>query len=192
MKRFCLVLLGIMLVTRPASAEVRSVYTKIDLKTCQQIVGPDGFVYEGSWRCKGLAGHDVLLSADDSREMVAFGKNLDGNCSSHRTFSGFNSAGATVEWRLRDGKPFATILRWTVNPDNDNPDRQVTWLVVSKLENSNSCPMHYVAGSWPKANEQARKVADDRAEGFDCTTGVPGFDSAIGDPGISLQSCTGE
>ncbi len=192
MKRLALGLLACGLVTGAASAEIKSVYTKIELKTCKQIEKPDGFVFEGSWRCKGLGNYDVLVSAADSREMVGFGKSIEKNCGSHRTFGGFNSAGGTVEWRLKDGKPFATILRWGVNADTEHPDKQITWLVVSKLEGPNSCPIHYVAGSWPNANEQARKIADEKAQDFVCQTGVPGFDSSVGKPGISLEPCKDE
>ena len=169
-----------------------SVYTSTDLKHCTQIEKPDGFVFEGAWRCKGLGGYDVFISAADSREMAAFGKRLANNCAGLKTFSGFNSTGGTVEWRLKEGKPIAAILRWTVSIDPEDSSKHATWLVVNKLEKNDSCHMHYVSGSYPKANEQARKAADDLAEGFACETDAPTVDSNVGAPPIDLEPCSAQ
>ena len=174
-----------------AQAEpAKSTYTKIDLKKCQQTQKPDKQVFEGSWTCKGVGGYDVFLSAADSREMVSFGKTDANNCAGQKTFGGFNSAGGTVEWRLKKGTPIAAILRWTVSIDPEDSSKHATWLVVNKLDKGASCHMHYVAGSFPGANEAARKAADDKAESFNCETGKPTFDSTIGAPNINLESCS--
>ncbi len=157
------VALTVVLVGLPAIAWAgsnTSTYTSVDLKACKQIEKPDGFVFEGSWRCKGLGGYSVFISAANSREMAAFGKKLANNCAGLKTFSGFNSTGGTVEWRLKNSKPIAAILRWTVSIDPEDSTKTATWLVVNKLEKNDSCHMHYVSGSYPNANEQARKAAD--------------------------------
>jgi hypothetical protein len=52
--------------------------------------------------------------------------------------------------------------------------------------------MHYVAGSYPKANEAARKAADDKAESFNCENDKPTFDSTIGPPNINLEPCSAQ
>lgn len=108
------------LFTQAFANDVRSIYTKIDLKKCKQTQKPDGQVFEGSWDCKGIASYDVFLSAADAREMVSFGKTDANNCAGTKTFGGFNSAGATVEWRVKSGKPIAAILRWTVSIDPED------------------------------------------------------------------------
>jgi hypothetical protein len=167
-------------------------YTKIDLKKCQQTQKPDGQAFEGSWTCKGLDGYDVFLSAADSREMVSFGKADANNCASLKTFGGFNSVGGTVEWRLKQGRPIAAILRWTVSINPEDSSKPATWLVVNKLEKGGSCHMHYVAGSFPKANEAARKAADEKAETFNCETGKPTFDSNVGPPNVNLEPCNAQ
>ncbi len=43
-----------------------------------------------------------------------------------------------------------------------------------------ACPVHYVAGSFPKANEQARRAANELVDSFDCQSDTPSFDSTIG------------
>jgi hypothetical protein len=168
---------------------VTAKYTSTELKKCHQLLKADGKIFEGAWRCPGIDGNDVFISAADSRDLVGFGTSDARNCSSSRTFGGFNSAGGTVEWRLRGGKPFAAIIRFTVSIDPNDANKLATWLVVHKLDKGGSCPVHYVAGSFPKANEAARLAADTKAEGFDCQKDKPTFDSTIGPPGIDLTPC---
>ena len=189
MKALMIVAAATSLATQAFADDVKSVYTKIDLKKCKQAQKPDQYVFEGEWACKGIAGYDVFLTAADAREMVSFGKTEANNCSSKKTFSGFNSAGGTVEWRVKAGKPFAAILRWTVSTDPDDSTKQATWLVVNKLDKGTACQMHYVAGSFPNANDAARKAADEKAGAFNCEKDTPTFDSDIGAPSINLDAC---
>ena len=178
--------------TQAFASDVKSIYTKIDLKKCKQTQKPDQQVFEGAWACKGIAGYDVFLTAADAREMVSFGKTDANNCAGLKTFSGFNSAGATVEWRVKSGRPLTTILRWTVSIDPEDSTKKATWLVVNKLDKGTSCQMHYVAGSFPTANDAARKAADEKAEAFNCESDKPTFDSNIGAPSINLESCSAQ
>ena len=178
--------------TQAFASEVKSIYTKIDLKKCRQTQKPDSQVFEGAWACKGIAGYDVFLTAADAREMVSFGKTDANNCAGLKTFGGFNAAGATVEWRVKSGKPLAAILRWTVSIDPEDSTKKATWLVVNKLDKGASCQMHYVAGSFPNANEAARKAGDEKSEAFNCESDKPTFDSNIGAPNINLESCSAQ
>ena len=176
----------------PAFAEtISSTYTSVDLKKCKQTQKPDGQVFEGSWNCKGIYGYDVYVEAADAREMVGFGQNGALTCAATKTFNGFNSSGGRIEWRLKDGKPFAAIQRWTVSIDPENAEKHATWLVVNKLDKGFSCHMHYVAGAFPNANAAARKAADARADKFNCEKGNPTFDSNSGPPPITLDDCSG-
>jgi hypothetical protein len=170
-----------------AADEVTSVYTPFDLDTCTQAEKPDEYVYEGLWRCKGYGGYDIWQAGFDARSMAAFGTGKDDACALRKTFNPFNTALSPVEWRLRNGKPFAAIERWSVSQGDEQTS--VTWLVVSKLEDGRSCHMHYVAGSYPNANAAARRAADDLTGEFDCMTGVPTVDSTVGAPPIDLKSC---
>lgn len=175
-------------IANAAHADVTSAYTGIDLKKCRQTEKADNEAFAGAWRCKGYGGYDVFVSSGDDRDSVAFGKTADKNCAGAKTFNGFNAAGGKVEWRVKNGKPIAAILRWTVSIDPEDSTKTATWLVVSKLEKGAACQMHYVNGAFPNANDAARKAAD-KAEAFVCKTDVPAFDSTIGEPGISLEPC---
>ena len=171
------------------AGEVTSTYLKFDIeKTCKQIEPGDEYVYAGTWKCPGQLGVDILYSSADERDYVGFGKQAAQTCAFKKTFNRFNTALSPVELRLRDGKPIAAIERWRVVTDDDG--NAVTWLVVTALKGGEACPVHYVAGSYPNANEQARSAADDLAPGFNCETDVPAFDSTAGEPNISLEACS--
>lgn len=172
--------------TAAAADEIASAYSRFDLKDCEQVEKSDGFVFEGSWRCEGYDGTDFLVSTADSRSFVAFGPNGGNNCAYSKTFQPFNTALSPIEWRLKDGKPFAAIERWSVAAGGE---KTVAWLVVSALRDTDSCHVHYVSGSYPNANEEARRVADELAEKFDCENDVPTFSTAAGPPPIELNAC---
>ncbi|WP_313958422.1 hypothetical protein [Chelativorans salis] len=96
------------------------------------------------------------------------------------SFAGFNRTGPTVEWRVtREGGsevPFATIHRWSVST-GDTPRDEVEVLVVEKVGQISAwdgCAVGYVVATGnPDANEQARRVADEAARGFDCGMDQP-------------------
>jgi len=170
-----------------AAGEPSSAYTPFDLAKCTQVAAPDEYVFEGSWICPGYGGVDIFQSGADARSYAAFGRNPAKHCSARKTFNPFNTALSPIEWRLENGKPFAAIERWSIADDQGG--QAGTWLVVTALRGDESCPVHYVSGSYPNANEQARRAADNLARDFDCETDVPTVDSKIGPPPIGLQSC---
>src|SRR5262249_39033996 len=147
----------------------------------------DEYVFEGSWLCKGYRGLDIFQSGADGRSYAAFGKHAADHCAARKTFNPFNTALSPIEWRIKNGKPIAAIERWSVSDGEGHPVG--TWLVVTALRDGESCHVHYVAGSYPNANGEARKAADDLAEGFDCENDVPTISSKIGPPPIDLVAC---
>jgi hypothetical protein len=171
------------------AGENPSVYTPFDLeKTCIQVDRGDAMTFAGTWKCAGFKGNDIVVSVDDERSFVGLGPAAKETCSYAKTFSRFNTALSPVEWRIKNGEPFAAIERWRVVADDDG--NTVTWLVVTALKGKEACPVHYVAGSYPNANEQARRAADDLATDFDCAHGTPTVDSKVGAEGITFATCT--
>ena len=166
-----------------AQAANTSVYTNFDLKKCKVLRAAvpdeeDG----GSYICPGYKNMKVYVAEGDLRTMVAFAKKQpDKTCAAEQTFSQFNSVNSTIEWRLSNGQPIATIQRWSVS---NNVDSSITksWLVVTKLELTNSCHMAVVEGASPNANEKARELADKMAPAFEC--GVTGVE-IISSPGTN-------
>tara|TARA_Y100000815_G_scaffold172366_2_gene156749 strand:+ start:53524 stop:54147 length:624 start_codon:yes stop_codon:yes gene_type:complete len=163
--------------------ELSSIYTKMDFETgcIRMSVDEVG----ASFSCAGHRGYGILFAESDLRQSVFFGYvgpwYADG---AWESFSAFNQTNDTVEWRLSDGRPYATILRWYIenpNPDTGAPDEahrgQV--LVVSRVAQpgeGSACVVGYVdALANPNANEMARDVADTLAADFTCMSDAPAY-----------------
>lgn len=186
--RRILLLLAICLWPGAALADdVTSAYTRFEIENDCRLVEQDAEKTYAVWSCPGYEGAEIIQAVSDDRSFVGFGPDGRQRCTFRRTFTPFNTALSPVEWRLRNGLPFAVIERWRVWTDDQGNSN--TWLVVSALHDDDTCPVHYVAGSYPKANEEARRAADDIAPGFNCKTDTPGFSSTIGAPPIDLAPC---
>ena len=171
----------------PACAQqIFSAYSSFDAdKTCKHTPGRDPEDY-GFWVCSGHSGIIVRLSAGDQRMQVSFGRNAKAaatEVAASQTFPEFNSVYlGKVEWRIErlpNGKarPFATILRWNIRTaeDAEREDGKSTGrkLVVTRLNPGGVCHVGYVDARSPNANEQARKLADERARSFKCGVDDP-------------------
>lgn len=181
--------LAAMLLAGPTHA-FDSTYTKIDFDNGCTWAKPADDIEEqmgGSAVCRGLGGYDIHFSEFDLRQAVDFGP-VDEAFFYPSGFAQFNRINDTVEWRLDNGKPFATILRWFIeNPDPDTGDiterstGQV--LVISTVADPGappsrrrSCIAGYVdARENANANELARQVADTVARDFDCDDSLPEY-----------------
>lgn len=187
-----LAMLGAWALPGPAHADgaVTSAYSRLDIdKGCSRTSSGEA---GASFVCEGFAGYPIHFAEGDLRESVFFGHVGSWHEDAWESFTGFNSVNDTVEWRLRDGVPFAAILRWFIeHPDPDTGDfdaarrRQV--LVVSRVaqpEDGDGCVVGYVdALANGDANSLAREVADRLAEDFTCREDEPRFHGERG-PGI--------
>ncbi|MBZ9981640.1 MULTISPECIES: hypothetical protein [unclassified Mesorhizobium] len=166
-------------VCRAAHAgEISSAYTDLDWKNdCVTYAqAGDG---DGDWAdlaCSGYRGYPVLIAYDDARESLFYGFPPGGDMTSvWESFSGFNSSGARIEWRIEtDGDkavPFAVIHRRSIsNPEDEKKPTDV--LLVSKvaqMDARDGCTVALVLATGnPAANDQARKLADEKARSFAC------------------------
>jgi|SRR4051794_16361069 hypothetical protein len=180
MRRVPLICLGALVAclnTSHADAQsVSSTYTSTVPKDCRRIGKPSEL--DGSTKrvCPGKAGLVVLIAEDDLREVVSIGRKRKAAAEEPAAklwFGPFNSSETTVEWRAAGAKPFAIIQRWHIadGADLDKQGRPNTKavLVVTRLPPGPVCHVAYVDGNAnPKANELARKAADDLARGFQC------------------------
>lgn len=142
-----------------------SSYTKLDLDTCDVLDKSTG---EGSWiefRCPGLKDIPLFVSEGDGRFDVDAGiKNGD-----FATISAFNEIGDTIEWRLRDGVPFAVIFRYRDVSMESSP-RSVLAVETIGSDGVPGCRVAQIDASTAEANQRARKIADTEAAGFDCAS----------------------
>ena len=160
-------MLLLLLPNAQSQAANTSAYTDFDLKKCQTLEenADVGGYFAGL--CEGYNGIPHYFAEGDLRGMEAFGEDAKNHCAARQSFGPFNAPGLKLEWRLKDGVPIAVIHRWTVSDPQDD-QKSVTWLVVTKLEDGNSCRVAAVEGVYPNANEEARKAADTIAPTFNC------------------------
>jgi hypothetical protein len=109
----------------------------------------------------------VTIAFADIRDNVFFGRQAEGGTSVYEAVGGaFSTAHGTIEWRLRDGRPFAAIHRYRIGPSGE--ERQV--LLVHRLQpNKTSCVAAVVAvRKGHDANTEAVEIADSVGETFRC------------------------
>ncbi|MCP5084006.1 MAG: hypothetical protein GY948_20145 [Alphaproteobacteria bacterium] len=151
-----------------SAGEMTSAYTKIKLTECTKGESSDE---EGwaTWTCTGYRGMPIYFAHADLREYVGYGPNAKQTCSAHTTFQRFNAVGKTIEWRLKAGRPVATILRFRVEGDGNKEQ----FLMVTKLDGDQSCPMGYVDARIKNHNRAARNLADKHHQRFSCERDAP-------------------
>lgn len=182
-----LLILGGLALASPSMAN-DSAYTDLNLDACETLAeNPMG----ASLRCRGYKGYPVYFKEGDLRQSVLFGQ-IDQELidAAFESFAAFNRVNTKIEWRLDgNGRPFAAILRWFIeNPGpsgSPSPESTGQVLVISRVGTPaypGSCFVGMVdAKSTPKANELARRVADEVAGSFDCGMQPPEWYGKRGD-----------
>ncbi|MDZ7823884.1 MAG: hypothetical protein U5K75_07445 [Ahrensia sp.] len=162
-----------------SSEKVDSVYTQLDLEaSCIEYAS---YELGAAFSCPGYAGFGVLFAEEDLRQSVFYGYvGAWFGEGAWESFSGFNTISGTIEWRLRDRVPFATIHRWLITPEGgDDSSEKGQVLVVSKVAQpgvGEGCVVGYVdALENENANDLAREVADTMAVDFSCRIEEPIF-----------------
>ena len=173
---------SLLLATAPArAADMTSQYPDLPADAvCDTLTEYEAGV---SLSCPGYLGYGVLFSEGDLRQSVFYGYvgpwYGEG---AWESFGPFNAAGTKIEWRLADGVPVATILRWSIqnaNPQTGqiDPERRGEILVVSKVAQpgqGEGCVIGYVdARANADANMIARDLADSLYASFRCRFDEP-------------------
>jgi len=170
--------------------EISSTYTKLDLENACEWQKPADEIEAqmgGRALCQGFGLYPVIFSEGDLRQLVFYGTVPEEGRVGHG-FMQWNRVHDTIEWRLADGKPFATIHRWfveNIDPDTGANSPRYTGQVLrvatvgdpSLPENQrSSCSVGYVdAKANPNANELARQIADGLTRAFRCSVDQPRF-----------------
>ena len=159
------------------AGDIASAYTDLDSKK-DCVTYAQAEQGDGDWAnlvCSGYRGYPVLINYDDARESVYYGFPSDDMTAVWESFSAFNGSGPKVEWRVETkgdiAVPFAAIHRRSVsNPEDEK--KSIDVLVVAKVaqpEQHEGCTIGLVLATGnPQANEQARKLADEKGKTFAC------------------------
>ena len=157
------------------AAEMTSAYT--DFRPASDCSTLDSSTDEGGFStmiCPGWRGYPVVLSSGDLRESVFYGFPPAGK-PAWESFGPFNATGDRIEWRILTDTdkqvPVATIHRWTVSDPEDETSKTEV-LVVEKVGLpgvSEGCAVGLVVATGnEKANETARRIADESVADFAC------------------------
>ncbi|MER8980196.1 hypothetical protein [Mesorhizobium sp. M0140] len=157
---------------------ISSAYTDLDSKT-DCVTYAQAEEGDGDWAelaCSGYRGYPVLIAYDDARESLFYGFPPGGDMTTvWESFSGFNSSGAKIEWRIETkgdtAVPYAAIHRRSIsNPEDEKKPTEVLLVAkVGQMEARDGCTVGLVLATGnPTANDQARKLADGKARTFAC------------------------
>jgi hypothetical protein len=143
-----------------------SVYTPLAEKQCKTIKGPDSQTGDYEGRCRGVAGYSLIVTEGDLRQnvIVVTPKGQKHSLELWDVISGgFSSVGPKAEWRMakQNGKPapVALIIRYNANDDPESPNKQSSYLAVTKITASEICVTDKIMPA-ANANEDARRAAD--------------------------------
>ena len=153
-----------------AAFDYNSAYTDIDLDNCTVMLADDMGV---SYACPGYKGIPMFVAESDLRYTMSYGFGAPQARAASQTLPPFNAVAPTIEWRVSNvtggWKPFATIVRYLLDDDENEPVKKRQVLVVTKITGKDACQIAWVdAKANADANELARKAADEKAESFDC------------------------
>ena len=157
----------LLLMAVSAAAQTNSsVYTPLAEKQCKTIKGPDSQTGDYEGRCRGVAGYSLIVTEGDLRQnvIVVTPKGQKHSLELWDVISGgFSSVGPKAEWRMakQNGKPapVALIIRYNANDDPESPNKQSSYLAVTKITASEICVTDKIMPA-ANANEDARRAAD--------------------------------
>ncbi|MDF3152908.1 hypothetical protein P3C58_13035 [Mesorhizobium sp. XAP10] len=175
------ILIPLVLVSLGQAAQadgISSAYTDLDSKT-DCVTYAQAEEGDGDWAelaCSGYRGYPVLIAYDDARESLFYGFPPGGDMTTvWESFSDLNSSGAKVEWRIETkgdtAVPYAVIHRRSIsNPEDEKKPTEVLLVAkVGQMDARDGCTVGLVLATGnPAANDQARKLADDKARTFAC------------------------
>ncbi len=138
-----------------------SVYTDLSDIKCKTLKSDeeDGVLYKGE--CAGVAGYKLHLLEGDLRQSidVIFPDKTAHQLRFWEYFMAYSYIGPRAEWRMKDKKPFALIVRLNVREDVDDMSKNTSYLIVSRIAKDLACVTDVVKPGKDQ-NAQARKLAD--------------------------------
>lgn len=157
----------------PAAAQlVNSSYTPLAFEDCSVIATDD---FGTTWACPGLKGMPVMVRESQRRFAISYGLTSTTEKAAEQGLPPENQPAEEIEWRVSNAegsyKPFATILKFFVKPDNaaEGEAKPGEVLVITKVVPGATCHVAYVdALANPDAEKLAQQTADEKAKDFDC------------------------
>lgn len=142
-----------------AAPAFASTYTDFDLANCKVLSEEREEGSSAEYECPGFGKTALLVQEGDGRFDLDAGVDDE----DFQTVGAFNDIAETVEWRLKDGKPFAVIFRYR-DVSMEGKGRTVLAVETVGAEKLPGCRVAQISGDTPEANSKAREMADIAAE----------------------------
>ncbi len=158
-----LILSFVLVFSSAACAQNKSVYTDLAADKCRTAAVDKGMPGNYSGKCAGVGGYDLEVYLDDERNSVGVilpSKEVAG-LDLWNYFSNFSALGDKAEWRMKNKKPVALIVRLNVS-DNGDAKPPTSYLIVAKISEAAACVTDIVKPG-KNQNAQARRLADKAA-----------------------------
>ena len=149
--------------------DTKSIYTDLASEKCKNLESnmDDGGSYRGE--CKGIAGFKLEVLEGDLRQTINVifpsGKKAELDFWS-KVSSAFSAVGDKAEWRVNNkgenAEPYALIVRYNSSENPAQPEKNTSYLVVTKITKDTACITDVVNPSKDQ-NIMARKLADEAA-----------------------------
>jgi len=143
-----------------AFAQNKSVYTNLSADKCKTADVDKGMPGNYSGKCEGVGGYDLEVYLDDERNSIGVvlpSKKTVG-LDFWNYFGNFSALGEKAEWRVKDEKPVALIVRLNVS-DRGDEKPPTSYLIVSKISATGACVTDVVKPG-KSQNAQAQRLAD--------------------------------
>jgi hypothetical protein len=156
-------------ITYAAPAKLTSKFVSLKEADCTVVEKPkpdDDFLDWSVSRCgKPVGGWTVYVDYGDVREDILLQRNgVQTALELTRLHGQFSSVGPALEFRLRNGVPFAAVVRHIVAVSED-PPTDTSYLMVARLR-----PKPCVVAEFPAAPNQSSlaRIAADKADTLRC------------------------
>jgi hypothetical protein len=165
-----LILFSLISIALTANAASTSAYS--DLTTCKVLTSsendPNAPIDYFTSVCQGREGFDVHLDGGDLRSWISLSLRNKADLIAENISFSFESgqfsniAGSKLEWRYRDNKLNALIVRMS-GQDPENINKELSTLAVIRIDKNNpsgACVIGVVNAHQANANLLARAIAD--------------------------------
>ncbi len=143
-----------------ALAQNKSVYTDLSADKCKSADVDEEIPGNYSAKCAGVGGYDLEVYLDDERNSIGVvlpSKETVG-LDFWNYFGNFSELGKKAEWRTKNQKPVALIVRLNVSDQGDGKP-PTSYLIVSKINATDACVTDIVKPG-KNQNAQAQRLAD--------------------------------
>ncbi len=165
-----LIISFVMILSAFTNAQNKSVYTDLTPENCKEVSTDQGMPGNYVGKCKGTAGFDLEVYLDDERNSVGivFPSRNVVSLDFWNHFGEFSELGTKAEWRIKNGRPVALIVRLNIS-DPEDYEKRTSYLMVSKITAKGACVTDIIKPE--KGQNLTARIMADNASNRPCKKG---------------------